>query len=127
MPLVHDMMVAMDDDAGDGLRIDMVFLLPLLNRLHHGLMGDMRGVGFERRWLDGPGGSKPVQEPVQLWWQRKSVVIAVATFQHRGRATEPFLRQERALQTQLAGSAQMQTLGVGAAPGELQQSGAART
>src|SRR5688572_9820318 len=101
MPLIHDVLVATDDDAGDSLGIDGVFLLQLLDGLHHGLVRDMRGIGFERQGLNGPGGSEPVEKSVQLRWQRKRIVIAIATLQHGGRAMEALARQERTFETEL--------------------------
>ena len=46
----------------DGLGIDGVLLLQLLDGLHHGLVRDMRRVGFEPYRVDGPGGSEPFQQ-----------------------------------------------------------------
>jgi len=67
-----------------------------------------------------------IHELLQTRWRRKGVEVAVAALEHRRRPAHTLSRQQRALQPELAGAAEMQALGVAAAPRELEQARARR-
>ena len=110
----------------DGLRIEAVAALQVLDRLHHALMRHVRGVGLVRSRLDDPLRSEPVGQPGDVGRLGEGVEIAVAALDHGDGTVQPLRRQQRAFQPHRARAAQVDALGVVARPGELEQACRAR-
>src|SRR5215831_15438970 len=124
MPLLHDARRAADHHSRDPPGIEWALALETLDRLDYRLLRHMRRIRLERWRLDHPLVSQSLDELLQPRRRRECVEVARAALEDGGGAADTVLRQERALEAELARAPEVQPLGVATAPRELEETGA---
>src|SRR5262249_29704534 len=124
VPLLHDARRAADHHPRDLPRIERTLTLETLDRLDHRLVGHVRRIRLEPRRFDRPLLPQSVEKLLQPGRRRECVEIARAALEDAPGATDAVLRQERTLEAELTRAAEVQPLGVAAAPRELEETGA---
>src|SRR5215813_4668369 len=126
MALFHDARRPTDHHARDGLRVEGMLALEVLDGRDHGLLGDVSRVRLQRGRLDGPCRAEPFYQLLQARRRRERIEVAVAALEDRRRTAHALSGQQRALQAELTGAAEVQAFGVAAAPRELEKPGTRR-